>query len=63
MAKLDPHSGTTYANPSETWGPTMHLAFFEIDGKKLLHQQWRSNIGRSVWRQIPEMVPHDRDNE
>ena len=55
--------GTAYKdNPiEETWQPTMHLAFFEIDGKKILHQQWASNIGRRAWRPVPECNPTDRD--
>ena len=30
---------------------------------QVLHQQWRSNIGRTAWRRVPEMDPTSRDNE
>lgn len=63
MAKLDQNAGTSYDRPHEVWEPTMHLAFFEIQMRKILHQQWRSNIGRVLWRPVPEMVSDSPDNE
>jgi hypothetical protein len=71
MAKIDSHPGMPYRNPEETWEPTMHLAFFAIYDDPIdstravrkLHQLWRSNIGRQMWRPVVEMDPNSRDNE
>lgn len=83
MARIDA-GGVFYSNPTESWEPTMHLAFFAVlesqpvdplqvgpgmgvlmkqVSTKLLHQQWRSNIGRTVWRPVVEMDPNSPDNE
>ena len=70
MAKIAGQAGTPYLAPQETWEPTMHLAFFKVpfltepaDKVRILHQLWRSNLGRQVWRPVPEMDPHSPDNE
>jgi len=72
MAKIG-RGGAIYSNDvQEVWEPTMHLAFIAVldrDGPspdrtiKMLHQQWRSNIGRTRWRPVVEMDPRSPDNE
>jgi hypothetical protein len=67
MAKIG-QGGVSYRDDPvrEAWEPTVHLAFFRIDNDALtptLHQQWRSNCGRTRWRPIVEMDPHSPDNE
>ena len=76
MAKIDSRAGMTLMDPIENWEPTLHLAFFKVPlvdraqpeliptaTLRILHQLWRSNIGRQIWRQVPEMDPNDPDNE
>ena len=78
MAKIDKDGGVSYQPFNETWEPTMHLAFFAVHEDqaikgvpdvtqtvvvKKLHQQWRSNIGRTRWRPVVEMDPNSPDNE
>ena len=45
----------------ETWEPTAHLCFIvtQPDEKRILHQLWQSNIGRSVWRPVVETYATD----
>jgi len=40
---------------AEIWQRTLSLAFIEIDGKKILHQLWQSDCGRSMWKPIVEI--------
>jgi hypothetical protein len=49
-------AGTGFDPPQEAWTATTSLAFVEIDGKRILHQWWTSNIGRSMWRPVVEIT-------
>lgn len=48
-------------NLTETWSPTMTLAFIEIDGRKILHQWWTSSAGRTAWRPVIEISKYFAD--
>jgi len=37
----------------EFWHPTENIAFVELEGKKILHQCWRSSMGRLEWKPVP----------
>ena len=63
MAKVDQSGGVSYSKFEETWAPTVNLAFMEIGDRKVLHQLWQSNIGRTRWRPIVEIDPNSADNE
>lgn len=52
----DISGGQQFTRPNaETWQRTMALAFIEIDGQKILHQLWVSDLGRPMWRPIVEI--------
>ena len=67
MTRIDQSGGTSYTGNvydrpySETWEPTAHLCFIvtQPDEKRILHQLWQSNIGRSAWRPVVETYASD----
>jgi len=49
-------AGQNFTRPdAESWQRTSTLAFIEIDGAKILHQLWQSDLGRSMWKPIVEI--------
>lgn len=50
-------SGVAFTSPCELWQQTNSLAFITIDNKRMLHQLWTSNTGRTEWKLIPEIAP------
>lgn len=71
MTRIEKAGGTAYTGNAydrpyeEVWSPTIHLRFIQQDapvGPKMLYQLWQSNIGRTVWRPVPETLPSDIEN-